>query len=267
MKASRAWWRAGRQSAGRAGPPLAAVLLLLALWQIYVEVSGISPVTLPSPWRVAREGVEHAGALRDAARVTLTETAAGLAVSITLALALGMIIEFSPALRRALYPLLVASQTLPIVAIAPLLIIWFGFGLTPKILLVTLYTVFPVVVGFTAGLARTEREARDLLRSFGATRWQQFRYVQWPAALPSLFTGLRIGVTYAMVGAIVGEWVGAVEGLGLSIQVWKNAFRTDLVFAAIAVTAVLSYALFLSVTLAERWLAPWSREEEEGTRR
>ena len=251
-----------RRAWSHGAPAVAVVVVVLAGWQIYVEVSSISPVTLPSPWRVLREGREDAGVIARHARVTLGETAAGLTVSIALALALGTLIDFSAPLRRALYPLLVASQTIPIVAVAPLLIIWFGFGMAPKIIVVTLYTFFPIVVGFAAGLASVDRESLNLMRTFGATRWQTYRYVKVPASLPSLFTGLRIGATYAVVGAIFGEWAGAVEGLGVYMQVTKNAFRTDLLFAAIVVTAVLSFAIFALVLLAERWLVPWRRPAE-----
>ena len=253
------WRRRPARAAARAVPPLMILAGAIAGWQIYVEVSGISPVTLPSPWRVAREGVEHTAVLWRHARATLKETGAGFSVSIAMALILGTLIDFSPPLRRGLYPLLVASQTIPVIAIAPLLIIWFGFGLAPKIIVITLYTFFPIVVAFAAGLAAAEPESLDLLRTFGASRLQVYRYLKIPASLPSLFTGLRIGATYAIVGAIFGEWAGSVEGLGYYMQVSRNAFRTDLVFAAVAVTAVLSLALFLAVVLIERWLVPWRR--------
>jgi ABC-type nitrate/sulfonate/bicarbonate transport system permease component len=143
------------------------------------------------------------------------------------------------------------------VAIAPLLVLWFGFGLAPKVLMVVLVTFFPITVALLDGFAAASAEATDLLRSMGASRRQVFRHLRWPAALPSLFTGLRIGATYAVIGAVFGEYVGAYEGLGIWMQLSQNAFRTDLVFAAVLLTALLSVALFAAVRLAERLAIPW----------
>jgi ABC-type nitrate/sulfonate/bicarbonate transport system permease component len=162
--------------------------------------------------------------------------------------------------RRAVYPILVASQTLPIVAIAPLFVLWFGIGLLPKVLVVILVTFFPIAVALLDGLAATDRDATDLLESMGATRRQQLLKLRLPGALPYLFTGLRIAVTYAVIGAIFGEAVGAVDGLGIWIVLSKNLFRTDLVFAAILITATLTLVLWLLVGLAERLVIPWHRE-------
>ena len=162
--------------------------------------------------------------------------------------------------RRAVYPLLVASQTVPIIAVAPLFVLWFGIGLLPKVLVVVLVTFFPICVALLDGLAATDREATDLFESFGASRRQELLKLRLPGALPQLFTGLRIAVTYAVIGAIFGEAVGAVDGLGIWIVLSKNLFRTDLVFAAILITAILTLALWLLVGLAERLVIPWHRE-------
>ena len=157
-----------------------------------------------------------------------------------------------PWLRRALTPLLVASQTLPIVAIAPLMIIWFGFGLLPKVVVIALVTFFPIAIGLIEGFAATDRQATNLLRSMGASRLDQFRYVRLPGAMPSFFTALRIGITYAVTGAIFAEYVGATAGLGIFMQVQKNSFRTDLVLAAVVVTAAVSVTLFALTYLVQR---------------
>ncbi|HWM57329.1 MAG TPA: ABC transporter permease, partial [Pseudonocardia sp.] len=188
---------------------------------------------------------------------TLQVTAVGFAVSLALGWALAVAVDFSPWLRRALTPLLVASQTLPIIAIAPLLIIWFGFGLLPKVVVIALVTFFPVAVGLIEGFAATDRQATNLLRSMGATRWQQFRYVRLPGAMPAFFTALRIGITYAVTGAIFAEYVGATAGLGIFMNLQKNSFRTDLVLAAVAVTALLSITLFALTHVVQRLLIPW----------
>ncbi len=181
----------------------------------------------------------------------------GLVLALVLGVTLGAVIDFSPLLRRALYPLLVTSQTIPLFAIAPLLIIWFGFGLEPKVAVVVLVCFFPVVVSTADGLASADPDLLALLRAMGATRRQTWLKVRFPAALPSLFSGLRIAATYSVIGAIFGEWVGAQYGLGVYLQRSFSAARTAQVFAAIAVTSALSIALFGVVWLAERLALPW----------
>ncbi|MFC7447700.1 ABC transporter permease [Rhodococcus daqingensis] len=245
----------------RLAPALAMVAALVAAWQIYVAVSGIRPALLPSPLRVAQQGWSHRDEIAVHAGATLTVTLIGFAVSLTLAWALAILVDFSPWLRRAFVPLFVASQTLPIIAIAPLMIIWFGFGLLPKVLVISLATFFPMAIGLIEGFAATDREAGALLRSMRASRWQVFRYVRLPSALPRFFTALRIGITYAVVGAVFAEYVGASKGLGIYMSLQKNSFRTDLVLAAVLVTAAISIALYLLTFAVERVVAPWSRME------
>ncbi len=247
---------------GVAAPAL-LVLAVLVGWQVYVWLSDIRPQVLPGPVRIIRESVESAGAIWDHSLVTMSEVAAGFAISIVCALALGLLLDISTPVRRALYPIIVASQTVPIPVLAPLMIVWFGFGITPKIIVIGLFTFVPIVLGFAAGLAATERPTIDLMRTFGASRWQMYRYVKIPAALPDLFTGLRIAAIYAVLGAIFGELAGAVDGLGIFIEQSRLSFRTDLVFGAIFVVAVMSYALFLTVVLIERRLIPWRFQRRE----
>lgn len=242
----------------RVGPGVALVGLLVVAWQVGVEVSGVAPQILPSPVRVAEQGWAFRAALWTNTVPTLQVTAVGFAVSLVLGWVIAVAVDFWPWLRRALTPLLVASQTLPIVAIAPLLVIWFGFGLFPKIVVIALVTFFPIAVGLIEGFAATDRQATNLLRSMGASRWAQFRYVRLPGALPAFFTALRIGITYAVTGAIFAEYVGASAGLGIFMQVQKNSFRTDLVLAAVVVTAVVSVTLFLLTFAVQRVVAPWS---------
>jgi len=238
-------------------PPLLIVLALFGAWELYVELSGISRVTLPAPSRVLEAAWRNRDLLAENSVVTLQETLYGLGVSITLAVALALLIDAIAPVRRGLYPLLVGSQTLPVVVIAPLFVLWFGFGITPKILVVTLYTFFPITVAFASGLAVADAEAQMLMRTFGANRWQTLRLLQVPQALPYLFTGLRIAVTYAMVGAVFAEWSGAKSGLGNYVLLMRNSFRTDMVLAAIFLIAVLSLLLFVLVGLIERLVVRW----------
>jgi ABC-type nitrate/sulfonate/bicarbonate transport system permease component len=153
--------------------------------------------------------------------------------------------------------MLIASQTIPVIAIAPLMIIWFGFGLLPKVLLIVLVTFFPIVVALLDGFAATEPEAMDLLRTMGASRRQTFRLVRFPGALPHLFTGLRISATYAVLAAIFAEYVGAYHGLGIWMSQSKSSFRTDLVFGAIGICALISVTLFMLIAILARVVMPW----------
>jgi ABC-type nitrate/sulfonate/bicarbonate transport system permease component len=238
-------------------PPAVLLGLLLLAWETYVAVSGINPVTLPAPSQILDAGWANRATLFDHSLVTLREALVGMSASVVFGVAMALLIDaFAPA-RRTLYPLLVGSQTIPIVVIAPLLILWFGFDLTPKVLVVTLYTFFPITVAFAAGLAAADREALLLMRTLGAGWRQTLLLLKLPQALPYLFTGLRIAVTYAIVGAVFAEWSGAREGLGIFILLMKNSFRTDMVFAAIFLVSLLSLALFAMVTMIEKLVVRW----------
>jgi ABC-type nitrate/sulfonate/bicarbonate transport system permease component len=238
-------------------PPLVVLVALFAAWEIYVSASDINVVTLPAPSRILDAAYTNRALLWDHSLVTLKETVIGLIVSIAFGVVLALLIDaFAPA-RRALYPLLVGSQTIPVVVIAPLMILWFGFELTPKIIVVTLYTFFPITVAFASGLAATSPEALVLMRTLGAGRLKTLLVLKVPQALPYLFTGLRIAVTYAMVGAVFAEWSGAREGLGIYVLLMKNSFRTDMVFAAVFLIALLSLALFVLVGVIERMVVRW----------
>ncbi|NLE81398.1 MAG: ABC transporter permease [Rhodococcus sp.] len=242
-------------------PAVVAAVTLIAVWEIYVAVSGIRPQILPSPTRVLEQGWAARDNIAVHASATVQVTLLGFAVSLLCAWIFAVVADFSPWLRRALLPLFVISQTLPIIAIAPLMIIWFGFGVLPKILVIALATFFPMTIGLIEGFAAADREAGALLRSMGATRWQEFRYVRLPSAIPRFFTSLRIGITYAVVAAVFAEYVGATEGLGIYMAMQKNSFRTDLVLAAVLVTALLSVTLYLLTFALERVVAPWARDE------
>ncbi len=249
---------AGAGRVGRWLPPLALVTALALLWEAYVRLAGLDPIVLPGPSRVLGALWDFREAAVGHLVPTLVEALVGCAVSVVFAVAAAIALDRWGPIRRAFEPILVTSQTIPIVAIAPLFVIWFGFGLLPKILIVVLVTFFPVTIALLDGFGRVDPEAMTLLRSMGATARQTFSKLRWPAALPSLFTGLRISVVYAVIGAIFGEYVGATEGLGIWMRLSQNSFRTDLVFAAILLTAIVSLALYLAVGVVERAVVPWS---------
>ena len=247
-------------------PPILAFILLLSMWQ-FVSIVGLVPADmLPAPTRVAESGVREAGALWRNAIPTLIATLVGFALSVSVAFITAMLLDFSAALRSALLPLLIVSQTLPLIALAPLVVLWFGFGLLPKILLVAFVTFFPMVVGFIRGFESVDPEAEHLLRSMGASRFMVFRMIRLPASVPSFFSSLRISITYAVVGAIFAEYAGAVMGLGVYMQSAKHVFRTDLVLAAVVVSTLLTLTLYGLVVLIERTWVPWVRVEQGADR-
>jgi ABC-type nitrate/sulfonate/bicarbonate transport system permease component len=239
------------------GPAFVLIVTLLAIWELYVRAGNISTQVLPTPTAIVQALFANWNVISDNTLQTLLETALGMAVAVILGLLLAVMLDISPLVRRAVYPLLITSQTIPIIALAPLLLIWFGFDIGPKIIIVTLYCFFPIAVACADGLAAAEPELIKLLRSMRASRWQILWLVRLPGAMPAFFSGLRIAVTYSVTGAIFGEYVGAEKGLGIYMQLEANSHVVVLVFAAILVTAVLSLLLFGLVSLIERIALPW----------
>lgn len=240
-----------------AGPPVLLFAALIGVWQLIVTAHGIEPYLLPAPGRIAAAFLQMRGVLGGDVGTTSLEAVVGLVVGAALGALLAVAIVAVPLVRRSLLPLLVASQTIPMIVLAPLLVLWFGYGLTPKIVVVALIVFFPVVVSTVSGLTGVDAEMVGLVRSMGASRLQVLRMVAVPAAVPAFFSGLRISSAYAVAGAVVGEWVGASSGVGLFIDRSKASFRIDRVFVAIVIVALLSMLLFALVGLAARLASPW----------
>ena len=245
------------QAIRRAWPPVVLLFLLLACWQLYVQTQHIDQLILPAPLHILSATITNRSIFLAHIGTTLYETLVGLAVSLAFGVLTAALIDLSPLLRRAIYPLLVASQAIPIVAIAPLLIFFFGFGLLPKVIVVTLICFFPITVSMADGLRSTDPELMKLYRTFGAGELTIFWRVRLPHALPSFFSGLRIAATYAVVGAFLSEYVGAIYGLGILLQYEEKSFRTDLAFGDVIITALLSISLFALVSVIERIALPW----------
>ncbi|WP_192249230.1 ABC transporter permease [Mesorhizobium caraganae] len=257
--------RGGRSASAiaKAIPAAISFTLLLAAWELNARYGGAAPTMLPAPSRVLLQAWENRAALGDNTLPTIRATLAGFACSLVAAFVLSALVDFLAPLRRALFPLLIVSQTLPLVAIAPLIVLWFGFGLMPKILLVALVTFFPMMVALVEGYAATSKEIAQMLAAMGAGRWRIFWLARLPSALPYFFAGLRISITYAVVGAIFAEYAGAAEGLGIYMLNAKNNFRPDLVLAAVAVSAALTLALFGLAVLIQRLAMPWENAGSE----
>lgn len=260
-----AWAARSRRAAAEYLPALLFLALLVAFWEVYVRVRDVKPYLLPPPSDIWTAFTQTRDTLPGHLRTTLTEALAGLVIGAAAGVALAALIAASGLARRVLYPIVVVSQNIPLIVLAPLLVVWFGFGTTPKIVVVALVSFFPIVVSTADALAHSDQEMVGLVRSMGGNRLQVLRLVRVPSAIPAFFAGLKIAATYAVLAAVVGEWVGASSGLGIYITRSQAAFRVDRVFVAVVIIAVLSMALFLAVQLLARLASPWmyvNRQEE-----
>ncbi|KLU58807.1 putative aliphatic sulfonates transport permease protein SsuC [Peptococcaceae bacterium CEB3] len=212
---------------------------------------------LPSPVAVAKALWRTRALLWTNTLTTVWETTTGFILSVALALVAGLAMVLSPLLKRLFYPLLIISQTVPLIAVAPLLILWLGYGLLPKIVTVILVCFFPVTISLIEGLEVSDPDLLNLLKSMGATRWQILYTVRWPNALPSLFAGLKIAATYSVMGAVIGEWLGASSGLGVYLTLSSHSFLTAQVFAAIFAITVLSLVYFVLIAGIRHLALPW----------
>ena len=242
----------------RLWPPVLTLIGLVAAWEAWVDLAHVDRSLLPPPSTILRAGRSDWNELAGAGWSTLRAALIGLLLAVVVAAILAALIDASSVARRALEPLLVASQTLPIIAIAPLFVIWTDFE-PAKILVVALYALFPIAVGITRGLEQADPEAIALVRTMGAGRVQTLIAIRIPAATASIFTGLRLAAAYAVPAALVGEYVGG-GGLGQYMQQAGSGGSTDLVFAGVGVSVVLTFALYGVVIVVERVAAPWLRQ-------
>jgi NitT/TauT family transport system permease protein len=244
--------------------PVGFVALLLVVWELVTRfTSAVPDYLLPAPTAIASRMADTPGLLWSATRVTLVEIVVGFVAGVAIGLALALPIAYSVTVRKTLYPLIVASQAVPKIAIGPLLVLWLGLGMLPKLAIVALMVFFPVVVTAAEGFSSVDRNLLDLLRSVDASRWQTFRRVSVPHALPQIFSGLKIGITLAVVGAVVGEWIGADNGLGYLLLQANTQLDSTLLFSALLLLVLVGVVLFIVVEVAERLLLPW-REPSSG---
>ena len=242
---------------------LSALLLvaLILLWQGVASLESVDDLTLASPTETLTALGDDRSLLLDNAAVTLVEVLLGLAIAVAAGVAFAVAMHLSSLLRDAAYPLLIASQAIPIVVLAPIFVLAFDYGIGPKLAIVALICFFPVTVNVLDGLRSVQPELLKLMRSLGASRLQSLRKVELPAALPFFFSGLRIAATVSVIGAVFGEWAGADEGLGRLVLLGNNQLQTPRVYAGIVILTLMAVALFALVALAERIFCPWIREE------
>jgi len=237
---------------------LLLAVLLLAAWELYAGVGGVDALILPAPTEIAEAGWRDRALLWDNLVVTAGEVVLGLLAATVVGLGSAVAIHFSRTMRKAAYPLVVASQTVPIPIVAPLLIAWFGFGVAPKVLIVALICFFPITVATVDALRRADPEARKLVRTFDATRAQVFRFVEAPAALPGALSGAKVAVAIALIGAVFAEQAGSSEGLGHLLLQAVPQLETARAYAAVVLLSALALLLFGGLSLIQRRFVRWS---------
>jgi ABC-type nitrate/sulfonate/bicarbonate transport system permease component len=243
--------------------PLLFALFLVLIWEAVVRAGLVPRFILPPPSDVLKAFVMTMPDMIDHILVTLREALTGFAVAIILSLLLAMAMDRFPAVKKALYPLLIVSQTIPIIILAPLFILWFGFGILPKIIVAVLVCFFPIIISLLEGLSSVDVDMINLLKSMGASKSQIFKIVKLPASMVGLFSGLRIAATYSIMGAVIGEWLGGDSGIGFYIVRVKHSFAVDKVFAATLVVIILSMLLFKVITIIQNLSMPWFRYIEQ----
>lgn len=243
--------------------PVAVILVLLLLWQL-VSMAGLVPeFMLPSPADVVLAFAGDFPLLMEHAKVTLAEAFLGLFCGVLLAFAVAVLMDRFPGVYKGMYPLIVLTQTVPTIAIAPLLVLWMGYEMLPKITLIVITTFFPITVGLLDGFRSADKDAMDLFRAMGASKFQIFRYMKLPGSFSYFFAGLRVSAAYSIVGAVIAEWLGGYYGLGVYMVRVKKSYAFDKMFAVIFLISIISLILMKLVDLLQRAVMPWERLKEE----
>ncbi|MGO9961732.1 MAG: ABC transporter permease [Solirubrobacteraceae bacterium] len=237
---------------------LALLVVLVGGWELYVDLGGADPLILPPPHAIAQSLYSDRSLLWSNFLVTAKEVLLGIGVAAVTGLAFAIVLHVCDPLRRAVYPLLVASQTVPIPMVAPLLVLWLGFGLLPKLIVIALVSFFPIVVTTLSALAAVDPGLTKLTRTFGASRGGMLRHVELPSALPGLFTGIKIAVVFAVIGTVFAEQAGATAGLGYLFMISEPQLLMARAWAAILILSAFAIALFSLMTVAERLALPWA---------
>ena len=242
--------------------PAALILMALGVWEAAVRLFHVARWLLPPPSSIGAELLESRSLLLRHTWVTLEEVLLGFALALVVGIALAAAIAYSRIVERAAYPFVIASQTVPVIVMAPLLLIWIGYGIWPKIIVVVLISFFPIVINTVDGLKSADPDMLNMMRTLGASRWQLFIKVQAPSSVPFLFSGIRVAIALSVIGAVIGEWVGASAGLGYLMTRSAPQFLTDRVFASIFILSIMGISLFALVVMAERYALPWYQWEK-----
>ncbi|BCJ93425.1 nitrate ABC transporter permease [Anaerocolumna cellulosilytica] len=241
--------------------PVLAITLILAIWQILSSTGIIPKFMLPSPMDVVKAFFGDFGLLMSHAGTTLTEAFLGLSFGILLGFFVAVLMDRYEIAYKAIYPVLVITQTVPTVAIAPLLVLWLGYGILPKITLIVITSFFPITIGLLDGFRSADKDALNLLKAMGANRMQSFIHIKLPTSMSHFFAGLRISVSYSVIGAVVAEWLGGFSGLGVYMTRVRKSYSYDKMFAVIFFISIISLLLMFAVTLIQKALMPWEKKD------
>lgn len=243
-------------------PALIMVSVSLLIWEGFVRITNQPIYILPAPTQIVDSLIIEMGNIYEHAIVTIYEALLGFGLALIIGLLIAVIVDSNSFLKRGFYPILVASQTIPIIALAPLIFIWFGFGILPKVIVVALVAFFPIVINLIDGLNSADEGLISLMKTMNASKRQILLKIKLPSALPYLFSGLKISATYSLMGAVIGEWLGASKGLGIYMKNASYAFMTDKVFAAIIIIIAVSIAFYSVLLLLEAKIIPWHKHKK-----
>lgn len=241
--------------------PALLILILLILWELVVRIARLPVYLLPSPTKIIGAFITDFSSLMQHSAITVLEAIIGMAISFAVAIVIGILMDMFPSFKRCIYPILVVTQTIPVIVLAPILIIYMGFGWGPKILTVVLMCFFPIVVSFSDGLSQIDSGYENLILTYGGNRFQLYKIAKLPSAFISLISGLKVAATYSISGAVVGEWIASSQGLGYYLIRAKNAYLLDKVFASVVMIIILSLLMNSVVKLFARFIFPVRSEK------
>ncbi|MFC7062066.1 ABC transporter permease [Halobacillus seohaensis] len=240
--------------------PATVLILLLVIWELCSRLFNVPNWLLPAPTIIGEEAINGWAQYQHHLFSTIQLTLGGFIIGTSFGLTVAVCLHVLPSLRESLYPLIILSQNIPIIVLAPLLVIWFGFGWLPKVIVIVLVCFFPIAVATMDGLRQTNQELMHYMKMAGATKGQIFRKLEWPHALPSIFSGLKISATYSVMGAVISEWLGANQGIGVYMTLASSSFRTDRVFVAIFLIMILSLLFFALISQIEKRATNWQKK-------
>lgn len=241
-------------------PSIVFISIIIVIWEMSVNFGWVDAYTLPAPSNVITALFLNFNEIKVHIMITLQEASIGFISAILLSILLALLMDLVPVIKRGLYPILIVSQTVPIIVLAPLFGMWFGFGILPKIVIVILVCFFPIVISLLDGIDSVDIDTVNLIQGMGANSFQSFKFIKFPASLTGLFSGLRIAATYSIMGAVIGEWLGGTGGLGVYMLRVRHSFALDKMFAAILIIVLLSILVFKSISLLQRVFMPWVKE-------
>lgn len=242
--------------------PIIFSISLIIIWELIIKVLEIEKYIMPAPSDIIKALYENFGAMMPHIIATLFESVVGFGIAILLALILAIIMDLLPMVKKAIYPVFIISQTVPVIALAPLFIIWFGFGALPKIIVVVIVCFFPIVISISDGLEGVDKDLINHFKLMGASKLKRFFHLKLPYGIINFFSGLRIAATYSIMGAVIGEWLGGDKGLGVYMTRARSTYALDKMFAAIVVIVLMSMIMFYIIGKVEKVLTPWNRENK-----